>query len=300
MTAWTKGQWSRGPVEWDAGDTVYLSVVFTWHLDQAFARALFWRALGKRVIAGGPALFLQQMKHEIEDVAEVGGVWDVPDAVSRHNPMATNASYGCPADCHVPCIVPAMHGRQFTLAPDFTPRPVLCDNNLSALPAEYQDHIISRYTAARVPLLDANSGFEPATFDEKVYRRWKVINRGPWRFGYDETRERDAVYRVTRMLKDEPPKRKRVYVMIGNEPVAACMQRIEEAIAWGCEPHVQPVIKLNAIQKRPWVRFDWTERLLQDVARWANGRYFKYTGFDGYVRYLRSAPYVPEQKGLFA
>ena len=67
------------------------------------------------------------------------------------------------------CIVPPMEGREFTLIPDFTPRPVLCDNNLSALPAEYQDHIIDRYSKAGVPLLDANSGFEPATFDDEVY-----------------------------------------------------------------------------------------------------------------------------------
>lgn len=300
MTTWTKGQWSRGPVEWDDGDTVYISVVFTWHLDQAFSRALFWRALGKRVVAGGPALFLKQMRHEIEDVAEVGGPWDMPDAIARHNPMATVASYGCPADCKVPCIVSAMHGKSFTLVPDFTPRPVLCDNNLSALPAKYQNHIIHHYKREGVPLLDANSGFEPATFTEDVYWRWREIYRGPWRFGYDEMRERPEVYRVMRMLKDEPPKRKRVYVMIGSEPVAECMQRIEEVIAWGGEPHVQPVIKLNALQKRPWIRYDWTERALLDVARWANGRFWRYTDFAGYNRSLRTSRMPVAQEGLFA
>ena len=38
-------------------------------------------------------------------------------------------------------------GREFTLRPDFQVRPILCDNNLSALPAEYQKHIIDRYRA---------------------------------------------------------------------------------------------------------------------------------------------------------
>jgi len=41
-------------------------------------------------------------------------------------------------------------------------------------------------------------------------------------------------------------------------------------LAWGCEPHVQPLMKLNSRQKRPWVRFDWTEQALRDMARWAN------------------------------
>jgi hypothetical protein len=44
-----------------------------------------------------------------------------------------------------------------------------------------------------VPLLDANSGFEPRTFDEEVYARWRVINRGPWRFAYDDQAERADV-----------------------------------------------------------------------------------------------------------
>jgi hypothetical protein len=143
-----------------------------------------------------------------------------------------------------------MEGRDFTLLPDFPVRPILCDNNLSALPAEYQDHIIARYQAAGVPLLDANSGFEPRTFDDEVYARWRVINRGPWRFAFDD--QPGARRRRARddMLRDEPPKRKRVYVLIGNEPFDACMGRIREVIEWGGEPHVQPYIKLNALEKR--------------------------------------------------
>ena len=84
------------------------------------------------------------------------------------------------------CLVPAMEGRKFTLLPDFEPRPVLCDNNPSALPSDYQDYIVERYTAAGVPLVDANSGFEPQTFDAEVFARWKKINIGPWSYAYDE------------------------------------------------------------------------------------------------------------------
>ena len=66
----------------------------------------------------------------LADVAELGG--DV-DALPHHNANATIASRGCPVGCSF-CIVPKMEGREFTLLPDFTPRPILCDNNLSALP----------------------------------------------------------------------------------------------------------------------------------------------------------------------
>src|SRR3546814_10941542 len=89
----------------------------------------------------------------------------------------------------------------FTLLPEFTPRPVLTDNNLSALPSDFQQHIVDRYTAAGVPLLGANSGFEPKTFDQNVYERWRPINKGPWRFGLDETGELEDASRGIRMLR---------------------------------------------------------------------------------------------------
>src|SRR5258708_37822500 len=124
--------------------------------------------------------------------------------------MATFASRGCSLKCSF-CIVPRLEGDLVTL-PDFEPKPVLCDNNLSALPAAYQKHIIERYTRAAMPLLDANSGFEPTTFDDEVFARWKPIVKGPWRFGFDEATEADAVRRVCHMLRDVAARKKQVYV----------------------------------------------------------------------------------------
>jgi hypothetical protein len=271
------GRWSNGLAEWTDGDTAFLSVAFTWRLDDAYMRALWYRAQGYKVRAGGPGVFTR--KHYLADVAELGG--DVADAIVHHNPMATMASRGCPVGCWF-CIVPKMEGKAFTLLPDFPVRPVLCDNNLSALPAEFQDHIIARYMATGVPLLDAQSGFEPATFTEEVFARWSAIYRGPWRFAFDEARDRPDVERVMRMLRHLSPRRKQVYTLIGNEPFEACMERIREVIAWGGEPYAQPFIKLNALQKRPHVRFDWTEHRLRQVQRWVNGRFWRYTPFAGY------------------
>ena len=296
-----KAKWSGGLAEWHEGDICYLSIVFTWKLDEAYSRAIFARALGKKVIAGGPALFQVKMQHEISDVAEIGK--DYPDAIYKHNPMATIASRGCPVGCWF-CIVPAMEGREFTLLPDFPVRPILCDNNLSGLDAKYQDFIIERYNAEQCQLIDANSGFEPITFTPEVYARWKpLINagRGPWRFAYDETKERIQVMQVMKMLADESSSRKRVYVLIGNEPFQECMLRIQEVIDNGCEPHVQPYMKLNALDHEPHVRFDWTRQKLKDVARWANGWVWKRAPFAEYDRYRRNT--APEQydaqQGLF-
>lgn len=297
----SSSRWSGGFAEWTEGDTAYLSIVFTWLLDLAYTRALWYRAQGFKVRVGGPALFTVKAQHELAELEgiELGG--DVPDALAHHNAAATVFSRGCPVNCWF-CIVPKMEGTQFTLLPDAPVRPVLCDNNLSALPAQFQDHIIGRYLAEGVPLIDANSGFEPMTFTPDVYARWKVLvntpwrdargklqTAGPWRFAYDELKERAQVLAVMRMLADEPQKRKRVYVLIGNEPFAECMQRIQEVLEHGCEPHVQPLMKLNCLTKETWARFDWTDRKLRDVARWANGWVWKRAPFAEYDRSMRSS-----------
>ena len=105
----------------------------------------------------------------------------IPDALSRHNPAATIASRGCPVGCWF-CIVPAMEGKNFTLIPDFPVRPILCDNNLSALDPKYQDHIVSRYVAEGVPLTDANSGFEPRTLRSNRLRPLEADQSRPVAF----------------------------------------------------------------------------------------------------------------------
>lgn len=300
MRNWHRGAWLGGLAEWVEGDTAFLSVAFTWKLDEAYDRARWYRALGMKVRAGGPAVFAR--KSYLADVAELGGA--APDALRRHNPMATKASEGCPVGCWF-CIVPAMEGKAFTLLPDFEPRPVLTDNNLSALPAEYQQYVVDRYIAAGVPLLDANSGFEPRTFDGEVYERWAPINRGPWRFALDETGELEDASRMIHDLRQRgvPSRRIQVYVMIGHEPFAECMARIRRVIDLKGEPYVQPIMKLNTLTKEPWVRHDWTARKLKQVQRWVNRRLWRtvaFADYDASVKTVRHADRYDAATSLFA
>ena len=275
--------WSNGFAEWVEDDTAYLSIVFSWRLPDAYQRAVWFKAQGYTVRVGGPAVWAN--RKYLASVAEIGGD---ADALIHHNPHATIASRGCPVGCWF-CVVPTMEGKEFTLLWDFTPRPILCDNNLSALPVEFQEHIIQRYQETNTQLLDANSGFEPRTFDEDTYHRWKAINRGPWRFALDEAKELEDVRRMMQILKDEPANSKRVYVLIGNEPVEACHERILKVIEWGGEPHVQPLMALNTLVKHPLVRHDWTEAKLKNMARWANRWIWRTVPFEEY-RYNHGLP----------
>ena len=144
--------WSGGLADWVDGDTAFVSVAFSWRANDAFARCSWLKAEGYKVRVGGPGLFIRNISDQFEGVAEIGGT---VNAITHHNPDATFASRGCPMNCSF-CIVPKMEGTKFTLIPDFTPRPILCDNNVSALPADYQDYIIERYKKFNVRLEDIN------------------------------------------------------------------------------------------------------------------------------------------------
>jgi hypothetical protein len=300
LAAWRRqSQWIGGLAEWTLGATAYLSVAFTWKLPEARDRATWYQSLGYAVIAGGPALYAKFPGY-LDGVATVRPAF--PDAIRHQNPAATMASRGCDETCYF-CDVPKVEGA-FTYYPDFPVRPILCDNNLSAIPAKYQDFIVARYVAADVPLLDANSGFEPKSFDGACFERWRRVNRGPWRFGYDVAGERETVRRVMTMLRTAgvAPKNIRPYVLIGNEPVDICLGRIREVIEWGGEPHVQAFIKRNALEKTPHVSaaMGWTPKLLGDMARWANRRVWRYARFEEYRGPVKSAAErFDRQQGLF-
>lgn len=280
--------WVKGVAHWRDGKTAFISVAFTWRLPESRRIMEYYRAIGCTTIRiGGPGVFTQR-KYLADWGAEIGG--SIPDAIGRHNPMATRASYGCPVGCWF-CIVPKMDGKTFTLLPDFPVRPILCDDNLSALPADYQRHIIERYIGHGVPLIDANSGFEPATFDDEVFDRWRPILKGPWRFGFDEKTEGGNVERVFRMLdrKGVSARRRQVYTMVGHEPFEVCMARIRKVIDWGGEPYAQPFIKLNALVKEPQIRHDWTAQRLRWVQRWTNRHIWRKTKFEDYDPNARTA-----------
>lgn len=312
-------KWIGGLAVWTDEETsprtAFLSIAFTWKIPEARRWAIYYGRLGYRVIAGGPALFLEKMRALLLDVAEVPTVWrmidgklkQVPapkkDVVVRHNPMATKASDGCDVGCSF-CIVPALEGKEYTFYPEFPVRPILTDNNLSGLPAAYQQHIVDRYLAAGVRLLDANSGFEPRTFDGGVFERWSAINDGPWRFAFDEMKELEEVSQVFDMLdaNDVPAKKRRVYVLIGNEPFDECMFRIRYVIAHGGEPHVQPFMKLTALEREPHAQHGWTVQKLKDVARWANGFTWRKAPFEEYDPTKRTNARPPRYRaedGLF-
>lgn len=260
-------------------DLLCLSAIFSWDVPRGVQAAL--RHDGD-VWAGGPgfAHMAKWWRDRTGNEPTLG--LDPRFERQRGNYRMCFAARGCPVGCHF-CGVTSWEGKEYSLDWDFEPTPILCDNNLTDEPVEFQEHIIQRYQERGVRLLDANSGFEPKNFTEETYRRWKPILRGPWRFGYDYLPERGAVKRMMAILKEESAKRKRVYVMIGNEPFDFCLQRATEVIEWGGEPYCQPYLLKTATDRHEFViRHDWTADKLTHFTRYFNRFLWKYTPLDEY------------------
>jgi len=238
-------------------DLVCLSVIFSWHAPRAREIALRMKDRAE-IWCGGPGIFALQAWWREQTGLEIVKGLDIRFDRQRGHYNMCFASRGCPVNCSF-CIVPRLEGVTFTFDPDFVPAPMLCDNNLSALPVDFQNHIIRRYQEMGTTLRDANSGFEPRSFDEDTYHRWKSILRGPWRFALDEAREVDDVRRMMSILKNEKPRMKGVYCLVGNEPIQTCYERAVKIIEWGGEPFCQFVLPLNWLGNPAQVklRFDW-------------------------------------------
>jgi hypothetical protein len=278
-------------------DLVALSVIFSWQATLARTLALRWKSTAE-IWCGGPGMFALaswwRKETGLEIVRGIDGRFDR----QRGTYKMCFASRGCPVNCSF-CLVPRLEGLNFTFDPEFIPAPILCDNNLSALPVDYQEHIIARYQAFGVPLRDANSGFEPATFDEDCYHRWKAILRGPWRFALDEMRELSEVERMMQILKEEPARRKRVYVLVGNEPIEQCYERAMKVIEWGGEPYCQYLMPLNYLGGPLKCRYDWTEQLGRDFCRYFNRYIWRSAPLAEYrPRKGEPAPFAPHSPSV--
>lgn len=251
-------------------DLYAFSIVFSWRLPALVAMVWSIQHEGKAVWIGGPAVTFhpgnaRYVEKETGIAPHVG-----LDRRFEEEPGAYPMVYfsrGCPAytpACGL-CPVPKLEGNAFTFYRHAMPAKLLLDNNLSALPDDYQDFIIDRYvTTWRGGKVDANSGFEPHSFTAATCERWQKFPLQCWRFGYDDISERDEALEMMRVLKfyGHAGQSVRVYTMIGNEPIETCCQRIREVIDMGMHPWPQRLRPLDWREGSLPCRFDWNEQTL--------------------------------------
>ena len=274
-TGWDVAEATRVGVE-DRADLYAFSCVFSWKLPALVEMVQEVKSQGE-VWIGGPAVtFHPKNAAYVESMTGIKPTHGIDERFEREigsYPM-TYFSRGCPAytpACGL-CPVPKIEGNSFRYYPDSQPAKMLLDNNLSALPEDYQEYIIKRYADEwRGGKVDCNSGFEPHTFNAETLYRWDKFPLMAWRFGYDDTTERDQALAMMELLSDTgySGDEVRVYTMIGNEPIEACHKRIKEVVARGFFPWPQRVRPLDWLGPNGTLptRFDWDEDTLTAYQR---------------------------------
>lgn len=196
-------RWKKGVVSWTCDKTLYLSVPFTWLLDEAEGLA---QAHKGPVVAGGPAVKL------------MGAPWadETPDecpfdVLAMHNPCATFTTRGCPNQCRF-CAVPKTEGEFRELA-IWKPAPIVCDNNLTAASPAHFERVIE--SLMPFPLVDFNQGFEARRFEAWHAEALRRPRRVVLRFAFDHTRDEGALARAMDIAKAAGLRDCRVMVLFG-------------------------------------------------------------------------------------
>jgi hypothetical protein len=276
--------WPKTTLEVETGDTIRLSVPFTWNLREARQLARLRAAQGYTVLAGGPAVNL--MPEYLADVAKVGGEW--PNAVQRHNPLATFTSRGCVYSCPY-CSVPVTEGA-FRELDDWPLAPVICDNNFLASSRAHFDRVIDRLKPIRKQGIDFNQGLDPRLMTP--YHAHRLAELGCMaRISFNHLSIEPKFLQAYECLRDAgfPKSRIRCYVLIGYDDTPRdALYRLRTVHDLGIKPYPCRYQPRDALAKDSYVHPNWTDRELRRFLHyWCRLNYHAHIPFEDFDPHYR-------------
>lgn len=254
--------WAGRLVEWTEANHAYLSVVFSWDLQAAYQRAVWYKSLGYEVHAGGPAVDLNP--HILADLITPSAQSDV---IRHHNPQATFTSRGCIRRCSF-CAVPRLEGSLRELD-DWPLRPVICDNNLLACSRAHFDRVIDRLKPLRQ--VDFNQGLDARLLTPHHANRLAELRTYCLRLAWDHTKDGPVFMQAHEMLRAAGVSswHIRVYVLIGYQDTPADalyrLQSVKNLNSWPNPMRYQP---LDAMRRNEYVAPGWTDSELKRFMRY--------------------------------
>ena len=293
-----KNSWHKKPCRWVEGNTLFISVPFTWNLPEVRAEILQLDFTYKKVVVGGPAVSL--VPAYLADIANVQTT--CPGVLQRVNPLATRSTLGCPNRCGF-CAVPRMHPEGLRELDDWPDLPMYCDDNLLAASRKYFDRVIDRLK--KHSFADFNQGLDARRLKPYHAKRLAELRNPILRLAWDEIPTEKFVRRaISRLLKAGLPKRSiRVFVLIGfNDSPSAATYRFEALRELKIKANPMRYTPLDALERNGHVYTEggWTGDLLKDYMKyWYNDRFFAKVPFEEFRR-LRRKKEVAGQKALFA
>lgn len=257
-----RSKWSGGYVEWIVNDIAYLSVVFSWRLDEAYQRAIWHKMQGRRVRAGGPAITMNP--GFIDSVADTSGQ---VDALPYHNPNATFTTRGCPRKCGF-CAVPKIEGGLTELS-DWPIKNIVCDNNILAASRRHFDSVIDKLKPLKE--VDFNQGLDARLLTDYHAQRFTELDLKCIRLAWDNTKTEPHFMAAFETLRGTgiPASLIRAYVLIGfNDTPDDALYRLQTVQNLGAWPNPMRYQPLNAKQKNEYISQNWTDRELKKFMRY--------------------------------
>ncbi len=262
-------RWKKDIVEWTMGKTLYLSVVFSWDLRKAKARAKQHKG---KVIVGGPAAV---MNSEIfEGIAEVRTEMKGVEPILFHNPLASFSSKGCIRNCKF-CVVRGVEGDLKELK-NFRPAPVMCDNNFLACSAKHQERVIE--TLKDYPLVDFNQGLDARLFDKNSADRLSKLKLRA-RFAFDSIKTESKVVDAIKLCQKRTTKDIRCYVLIGYKDTPEdALYRLELLKSMNVLTNPLRYQPSDAKKRNDYLAPEWTVEKMEKMRR-----YYSLTNYLGHI-----------------
>lgn len=242
-------KWHKGIASWSVGDTLYISVPFTWNLEEAAQMEAQWKKGPVKI--GGPAIGVPSECEGFEPLL-------------FHNPAATFTTRGCVNQCGF-CSVPRLE-PEFREIPDFRPAPMICDNNLLAASKVHLRRVVDKLKV--FPKVDFNQGLEAARFTPEIADLLGNL-KCKVRFAFDGWYAEQAVHDAVKLCKERTTKDIGVYVLIGYDDTPKdAMARLELVRSWKVLPNPMRYQPLDAHAKNCYVAPNWTDRELKKMTRY--------------------------------
>jgi hypothetical protein len=242
--------WRKGIASWKVGEVLYLSVPFTWLMEDAEKMADLHKG---KVYIGGPGTM---------NPTECPGF----EPILFHNPAATFTTRGCPNKCGF-CAVPILE-PEFKEIADFRPAPMICDNNLLAASRKHLERAVDKLKV--FPTVDFNQGLESRRFTPEVADLLGNL-KCKVRFAFDHINHEGSVKNAIDLCRKRTTRDIGVYVLIGfNDTPEDALYRLDKVRQWGIRPNAMRFQPLDAKKKNEFVAPGWTDLELSRMMNYYN------------------------------
>lgn len=268
--------WKKNIVRWKIGNTLYLSITFSWQIQEA--RILSKKHKGK-VIVGGPAAISNQEEIDFAEYQEFTNF----DVLSMHNPLATFTTKGCSRKCEF-CIVPKIEG-EFRELKKWKINPVLCDNNFLLSSKKHIESVINKIR--HFPMVDFNQGLDARLINDWHFEQFCKLKNIKLRFAFDSISYEQYVIDAITKAKKLGFKDIGVYVLIGYKDTPDdALYRLDKIREFGIRPNPMRYQPIYAKSKNEYIENGWTSVELRRMTEYFSKlRWFEHIPFEKFKKF---------------